>query len=156
MEIEQWLEEAMIITNKALRLIPSSVFKQCLETCRREGVSLEAIVNAGNEVGLVNKAKLLEFKERIAQPRVTPPSQEEVLAVKRNYQPSIEASRLLANYFIGAAKQIPVTLDFQALDEKAAKGFGKVMESLMRQAANNNKTDKTKEDKDGDRNNNPA
>jgi hypothetical protein len=141
MEMEQWLEEAMVVTNRALRLMPSSVFNGCLETCRREGASLEAIASAGNKVGLADRTKLLELKERNPEPCVTPPTQEEVVAFKKEHQTIVEFSRFLVSYLVSAEKEVKVALDFQPLDEEAARGFGRALESLMRQTPSSDKAE---------------
>ena len=41
METEQWLEQAMLMTNKSMRLIPDGVLRQSIKSCRERGISLE-------------------------------------------------------------------------------------------------------------------
>lgn len=153
MEIEQWLEEAMVMTNRSLRLIPSSVLKECIESCRAHGTSLVAIARASSQLGLVNEEKLLYLKERIPEPHVTPPSREQVLAFKKSYQTNVGAAHFLFNYLIGVARQIPVMLDFHTPDEKATEDLSRVLGSLVRKTIKDN-SESPKEGKDGDGNDN--
>ena len=132
---EEWLEEALVTTNRLLRVVPSSILQGSVQECRRQGVSLETIANASHQLGLVDIAKLAEWKKEIPEPRLTLPSRPEVSAFKRNHKPSIERYRFLAHYLIGTMKEIPVALDWQP-GENVAKGLGRVIGGLMGPIAN--------------------
>ncbi|GEM_PF-3827960 len=152
MEMEQWLEDAMVVTNKSLRLMPSSVFKRCLESCRNEGASLVTIARAGSQLGLVDETKLPKLKESIPEPGKTPPTDKEILAFKHNYATQIEAYRFWLHYTTGAAKEIPVVVDFQEIDQKAAADLNRVLGRLTREATTN-RGESEKETKHGDSDN---
>jgi hypothetical protein len=152
MDIEQWLEEAMVITNRSLRLMPSSVFRQCVESCRSKGASLVAVARAGSQLGLVDEAKLLQLKERIPEPSKTPPTHEEILAYKRNLATQIETCRFWMNYMIGASKEIPVIMDLQPTDEKDDELIRRVMGNLVGQILQGDK-ESHKGGEDGNGNN---
>jgi len=154
MGTEEWLEEALVTTNKLLRLVPSSVLEGCVKECRRQGVSLETIANVGHQLGLADTEKLAAWKEVIPEPRLTLPTRPEVSAFKQGHKPSIERYRLLAYYLIGAAKEIPVALDWQR-DENVAKELGRVFGVLMGQITNIEEEER-KENKNGNGNSNSA
>jgi hypothetical protein len=138
METEQWLEEAMVITNKSLRLMPSRLFRQCLDSCRDRGLSLVAIASVGNQLGLIDEKKLLELKESIPEPNKTPPRPADVVATKQTYRRDIDTCRFYMNSMIGIAKEIPVIVDSQPPDEKANEQVREVVEDLARQVMRSN------------------
>jgi hypothetical protein len=155
MDTEQWLEEAMVMTNRSLHLMPSTIFKQSLESCRNRGVSLAAIANASNQLGLIDEKRLLELKERIPEPTKTPPRPDDVAALKQTYRKEIATCRFWMNCMIGMAKEIPVVTDSQPADEKAGGHIREVICSLVNQVITNNR-EARKGDKDGNGNNNPS
>ncbi len=135
MEMERWLEEAMVITNKSLRLMPSSVFKEHQEWRRGKGISVETVAKVCNQLGFtkVDEAQLLRFKEVI--PSLATLSQDQIGAYKENNQATVQAAQFLVNYFIGVAKEIPVTIDFRTLDERSDKDVRKVLRALVQDAS---------------------
>ena len=155
MDMEQWLEEAMIVTNKSLQLMPTSIFKRCLDSCRSAGAPLVTIASAGSQLGLIDEAKLLQLKDRNPEPSMALPGREEVLAFKQAYREKIETCRFWMNYMIGATKAIPVALDFQTLDKQAAEDLSRVLDTLVGQTIKTSKITQ-KEDQDGNSGNNPA
>ena len=153
MEAEQWLKEALLTTNRLLRLVPSSVLERCVDECHRQGISLQTIAAVGHQLGLVDTEKLATWKEAIPEPHLTLPSRPEVSAFKQDHKPSIERCRFLAHYLMSTAKEIPVALDWQR-DENAAKELGRVIGGLMGQITNIE--EERKENKNGNRNSNSA
>lgn len=153
MGTEEWLEEALVTTNRLLHVVPSSILQGCVRECRRQGVSLEKIANVSHQLGLVDTEKLAAWKEAIPNPGLTLPSRPEVSAFKQENKPSIERFRFLAHYLIGTVKEIPVALDWQP-DENVAKGLSRVLGGLMGQVANIK--EKEQEEKNGNSNSNSA
>ncbi len=150
---EEWLEETLVTTNKLLRLVPSSVLERCVDKCHRLGLSLQTIATVSHQLGLVDTEKLAVWKEAIPNPGLTLPSWPGVSAFKQENKPSIERCRFLGHYLIGAAKDIPVTLDWQP-DENVAKGLGRVVGGLVGQITNIK--EKEREEKNGNGNSNSA
>ena len=67
METEQWLEEALLLTNKSLHLIPEGVLRQSIESCRDQGVSLESVASTGSRMGLVDEARINELRNLLLE-----------------------------------------------------------------------------------------
>ena len=86
METEQWLEEAMFMTNKSLRLIPDVYLRKSIKSCREQGISLESVASAGSLMGLIDEERISELKERIPEPSNTRPRPKDLRAVRKTHQ----------------------------------------------------------------------
>lgn len=135
MEMEQWLEDAMVIVNKWFCLMPSRVFRECLKSLREGHGSLVSLARAGNELGLVSEAKFLVLKANIPEPLTIRPSREELRALKDTHQSGLEAARFLVNYSISASRDMLVTVNLHGLDERSTQDFHRVIRALTWQAA---------------------
>ena len=149
MEMEQWLEDAMVVTNKSLRLMPSRVLKECLDSCRKGSGSLVALVGAGSQLGVVDRATLQRLKERIPEPLAIRPNREELLALKETHQAGVEAARFWVNYFIGATREMPAAVNFRSFDERSAHDFHRVLHALVGQTTRCDGQEEQKEASDG-------
>ncbi len=130
METEQWLEEAVLMTNRSLRLVPASVLRQSSQSCREHGVSLMSMAGAGNQVGLIDVEKVTELQERIPEPAKIRPQANDVCATKQTRRVEIESCRFWINCMMGATKEIPVIFDLQPTDEKTDKNIGRILGDL--------------------------
>jgi len=149
MEMEQWLEDAMVIVNKWFSLMPSRVLKQCIELCHEAGWSLVSLARAGSEIGLVREVKLLELKDKIPAPLTIRPSREELLTLKNTHEAGLESARFLVNYSIGVSREIPVTMNFNKLDGRDARDFHSVVCALVGQTTRCDGQEEQKETSDG-------
>ena len=118
METEQWLEEAMLMTNRSLRLVPDSVLRQSMKSCREHGVSLVSMESAGNQMGVIDGGRVAELQERIPEPAKTRPQPNDIRATKQTCRVEIESCRFWINCMMGATKEIPVIFDLQPTDQK--------------------------------------
>jgi hypothetical protein len=130
MSMEHWLEEAMVATNKLLRLVPASFLEGCIGECHKKGVQLQTIASTSHQLGLANIDKLAVWKEAIPHPNQMLSDQPEVSAFKNEYELSIERCRFLSCYLIGMTKEIPVDLDWQP-DEGVAGALGGIVGGLV-------------------------
>jgi len=127
METEQWLEQAILITNRSMRLMPDGVLRQSIESCRERGISLESMAGAGNQMGLIDEEKITELQERITEPSNIRPRPDDVLAIRKTNQVEIETCRFWINCMIGATREIPVIFDFQPTDEKDDESIRRIV-----------------------------
>jgi len=127
METEQWLEQAILITNRSMRLMPDGVLRQSIESCRERGISLESMAGAGNQMGLIDEEKITELQERITEPSNIRPRPDDVLAIRKTNQVEIETCRFWINCMMGATREIPVIFDFQPTDEKDDESIRRIV-----------------------------
>ena len=118
MKTEQWLEQAMLMTNRSIRLIPDGVLRQSIKSCREYGIPLESMAGAGNQMRLIDEEKITELRERIPKPSNIRPRPDHVKAIRKTHQVKIETYRFWMNCMIGATREIPVIFDLQPTDEK--------------------------------------
>jgi hypothetical protein len=131
---EEWLEEAMVATNRLLRLVPTSFLKDCIGGCRRQGVSLQSIAGASHRLGLIDTDRLAVWQETIPHPGLMLPQQPEITAFQADYGSSIERCRFLSHYLMGITKEIPVDLNWQP-DENVTGALGRIVGELAGQSA---------------------
>ena len=127
METEQWLEEAMLMTNKSLRLIPDGYLRQSIKSCREYGISLESAASAGGLMGLIDGERISELKERNPEPSNTKPRPNDVRATRKTHQVEIESCRFLMNCMMGATREIPGIFDLQPTDEKDDENIKRIL-----------------------------
>jgi len=118
METEQWLEQAMLITNRSMRLIPDGVLRQSIKSCREHGISLESVASVSNQMRLIDREKITELKERVPEPSATRPRPDDVQSIRKTHQVEIESCRFWMNCMLGATREIPVIFDLHPTDEK--------------------------------------
>jgi hypothetical protein len=130
MENEQWLEEAMLITNKSLHLVPDGYLRESIKSCRDHGFSLESAASAVNQVGLINKEGITEIKERIPEPSSSKPRPDDIQSTRKTHKAEIESCRFLMNCMMGATKELPVIFDFQPTDEKDDENIRRILSDM--------------------------
>ena len=118
METEQWLEQAMLMTNKSMRLIPDGVLRQSIKSCREHGISLESVASVSNQMRLIDREKITELKERVPEPSAARPRPDDVQSIRKTHQAEIESCRFWMNCMLGATREIPVIFDLHPTDEK--------------------------------------
>jgi len=151
METEQWLEQAMLMTNRSMRLIPDGVLRQSIKSCREYGISLESMANASNQMRLIDGEKITEFQERIPEPSNTRPRPDDVRAIRKTYQVEIETCRFWMNCMLGATREIPVIFDFQPTDEKDDDNIRRIVGDMADRIIQDEKKSRNGgEDGDGD------
>jgi len=127
METEQWLEQAMLMTNRSMRLIPDGVLRQSIKSCREYGIPLESMASVGNQMRLIDEEKITELKERIPKPSNIRPRPDHVKAIRKTHQVKIETCRFWMNCMLGATREIPVIFDFQPTDEKDDESIRRIV-----------------------------
>jgi hypothetical protein len=127
METEQWLEEAMLMINRSLRLIPDGYLRQSINSCREHDITLESVAGAGNRMGLIDEERITELKERIPEPANTRPRPDDVRIVRKTHQVEIESCRFLMNCMMGATRELPVIFDLQPTDEKDDENIRRIL-----------------------------
>ncbi len=133
METEQWLEEAVLTTNRSLRLVPDGVLRQSMKSCREYGISLVSLESAGNQIGVIDGEKVTELRERIPEPAKTRPQPNDVRATKQRCRVEIESCRFWINCMMGATKEIPVIFDLQPTDQKTNENIRGILGNLADQ-----------------------
>lgn len=133
METEQWLEEAILATNKSLRLVPNSILRQSIKSCRENGVSLVSLESAGNQVRMIDRERVTDLQERIPEPAETRPQPNDVKAIKQTYRKEIESCRFWINCMMGATKEMPVIFDLQPTDQKTDENIKRIIGNLADQ-----------------------
>jgi hypothetical protein len=127
METEQWLEEAILITNKSLRLLPDGYLRKSIKFWRERGVALESMATAGNDLGLVDLDQIKGIKERIPEPSDARLPPDDLRAMRKAHRAEIESCRFLMNYMMGATREIPVVFDFQPTDKKDDENIRRIL-----------------------------
>ena len=151
METEQWLEEAILITNRSMRLMPDGVLRQSIESCREYGISLESVASTGYQMKLIDGEKINELKGRIPEPSKARPRPDDVKAIRKTHQAEIESCRFWINCMIGATREIPVIFDLQPTDEKDDANIRRIVGDMAdRIIQDEKKSRKGGEDGDGD------
>ena len=130
METEQWLEDAVLTTNRSLCLVPASVLRQSIKSCREYGISLASVAGAGNQMGLIDGEKVTELQERIPEPGKTRPQRNDVWAIKQTHRVEIESCRFWINCMMGATKEMPVIFDLQPTDQKTDENIRRILGDL--------------------------
>jgi len=139
METEQWLEEAVLMTNRSLRLVPDSVLRQSMKSCREHGVSLMSMAGAGNQMGVIDREKVTELQERIPEPAKTRPQPNDVRATKQTCRVEIESCRFWINCMMGATKEMPVIFDLQPTDQKTDENIRGILGDMADQIKHDGK-----------------
>jgi len=152
METEQWLEQAMLMTNKSMRLIPDGVLRQSIKSCREYDISLESMASASSQMGLIDEERISEFKERIPEPSYARPRPDDVKAIRKTHQSEIESCRFWINCMIGAMREIPVIFDLQPTDEKDDEHIRRIVGDMADRIIQNEKKSH-KGGEDGNRDN---
>ncbi len=133
METEQWLEEAVLMTNRSLRLVPASVLRQSIKSGREHGAALVSMAGAGNQMGVIDGGKVTELQERIPEPAKIRPQPNDVRATKQTCRVEIESCRFWINCMMGATKEMPVIFDLQPTDQKTDENIRGILGDLADQ-----------------------
>ena len=151
METEQWLEEAMLITNRSIRLMPDGVLRQSIESCREYGISLESVASTGYQMKLIDGEEITELKGRIPEPSKARPQPDDVRAIRKRHQVEIESCRFWMNCMMGATREIPVIFDLQPTDEKDNEHIRRIVGDMADRIMHGEKKSRNGgEDGDGD------
>lgn len=127
METEQWLEEAMLMTNRSLRLMPDRYLRETIKSCREQGVTLESVANASSQVRLVDKEQITGCKERILEPSSTRPRPDELRVIRKILRTETESCRFWLNSVMGGTRELPVIFDLQPTDEKDDENIRRIL-----------------------------
>lgn len=139
METEQWLEEAVLTTNKSLRLVPDRILRESIKSCRENGVSLVSVKGTFSQAGMIDGEKVAELQERIPEPSRTRPQPDEVKTIRQMYRKEIESCRFWANCMMGAIKEMPVIFDLQPTDMKTDENIRIIIGNLADQIKQDDK-----------------
>lgn len=151
MENEQWLEEAMLMTNRSLRLIPDIYLRQSIKSWREHGIPLVSVASAGNQMRLIDEERINELKERIPEPSNTRPRPDDVRTTRKTLKAEIESCRFLMNCMIGATRELPVIFDLQPTDAKDDENIRRILGDMAdRIMQGEKKSHKGGEDGNGD------
>jgi hypothetical protein len=152
METEQWLEEAMLMTNRSLRLIPDGYLRETIKSCRKQGITLESVASAGSQVRLIDEERISEFKDKIPEPSNTRPRPDDLRAIRKTLRVEIDSCRFWINCVIGATREFPVIFDLQPTDEKDDENIRRIMGDMADRIMQDEKQS-NEGDEDGNRHN---